>query len=216
MSKMSNNRRVLLLIGGIPVAVVLLSTWLWYVVARGDLDLVGFLGTANRGTLIQPPRRIDKYVFHDATGQQVRYASLPPRWTMVIPGRGARCGKACERNLYETRQIRIAMGKDFDRLRRWYVSEHSPRDTRLAVRSLSDGQPAPGSFVEYLEQEHGRLQALTLFPAAYDALFREHGIDESTWYLVDPAGWVMMSYNKTVSYKDVITDLKFLLKNSSG
>ena len=38
----------------------------------------------------------------------------------------------------------------------------------------------------------------------------------STWYLVDPAGWIMMSYNSEVSYKDVISDLKLLLKNSGG
>ena len=50
----------------------------------------------------------------------------------------------------------------------------------------------------------------------YAALFSEHGADASTWYLVDPSGWVMMSYNQNDSYKDVIADLKFLLKNSGG
>jgi hypothetical protein len=43
----------------------------------------------------------------------------------------------------------------------------------------------------------------------------EHQADASIWYLVDPAGWIMMSYNGEVHYKDVISDLKFLLKNSS-
>ncbi len=60
------------------------------------------------------------------------------------------------------------------------------------------------------------MQALTLSAAGYAALFPEHTADPSTWYLVDPAGWVMMSYNKEVPYKDVIADLKFLLKNSGG
>ena len=32
----------------------------------------------------------------------------------------------------------------------------------------------------------------------------------------DPAGWIMMAYNSGDSYKDVIADLKFLLKNSRG
>ncbi|MFT4825767.1 MAG: hypothetical protein ACI9J0_003701, partial [Cryomorphaceae bacterium] len=31
-----------------------------------------------------------------------------------------------------------------------------------------------------------------------------------------PAGWIMMSYDGKVGYKGVISDLKFLLKNSSG
>jgi len=216
MAENASNRMVLLLIGGIPVTVILASTWLWYFVAHGNLDLVGALGTANQGTLLQPPRQIDEYELRDDAGRVVRYADLPPRWTMIIPGRGARCGADCERNLYETRQIRIAMGRDFNRLRRFYVSRNTPGKTRLAVQALSDGHPAPGDFTAFLEREHGGLQALTLSPVAYDALFPEHGVDESAWYLVDPAGWVMMSYNKDDSYKDVISDLKFLLKNSPG
>ena len=47
-------------------------------------------------------------------------------------------------------------------------------------------------------------------------MFPEHATDTSTWYLVDPAGWIMMSYNEEIPYKDVIKDLKFLLKNSGG
>ena len=38
----------------------------------------------------------------------------------------------------------------------------------------------------------------------------------NSWYLVDPSGWVMMRYSTEVNYKDVIGDLKFLLKNSGG
>jgi hypothetical protein len=216
MAENTNNRMVLLLIGGIPVTMILVSTWLWYFVKKGDLDLVGALGTANQGTLIQPPRRIDDQELFDGSGMQVRYDSLPLRWTMVIPGRGARCGAGCEGSLYVTRQIRVAMGKDFNRLRRFYVSAEDIGDTRLAVQNLSDGQPAPEHFADYLAQEHGRLQAFSLSASAYDTLFAEHGVDDSTWYLVDPAGWVMMSYNKDDPYKDVISDLKFLLKNSGG
>jgi hypothetical protein len=47
-------------------------------------------------------------------------------------------------------------------------------------------------------------------------LFPEYGADSSIWYLVDPAGWIMMSYNDQIPYKDVIADLKFLLKNFGG
>ena len=47
-----------------------------------------------------------------------------------------------------------------------------------------------------------------------NALFAEYRNDPARWYLVDPAGWIMMSYSTDNSYKDVIADLKFLLKNS--
>ena len=34
--------------------------------------------------------------------------------------------------------------------------------------------------------------------------------------LVDPAGWIMMMYDDSTDYRDVMSDLKFLLKNSGG
>ena len=209
---------VLLLIGGIPLTMILASTWLWYYVVRGDLDLLGLLGTANRGTLVQPPRQIDDHQLREASGQSVRFADMEPRWAMVIPAAEGNCDEPCEKSLYVTRQIHVAMGKNFNRLRRVYISENSAENTQLTVQMLSDGRPAPttGTFAEYLASEHSALQLLMLPDAGHRALFPEYAADKSTWYLVDPAGWVMMSYNGGVSYKDVITDLKFLLKNSGG
>jgi hypothetical protein len=214
----NNNRMVLLLIAGIPITMVLVATWLWYFVVRGDLDLVDILGTANRGTLVQPPRQLDDQALLDESGLSVKLAGLEPRWAMVVPVTGGRCDEACESTLYVTRQIHMAMGKEFNRLRRLYVSDVGASNTELAVSALSDGHPVPadGQFAGYLAAEHRGLQSLTLSAAGYRALFPEYAADSSTWYLVDPAGWVMMSYNKEVSYKDVITDLKFLLKNSGG
>ena len=59
-------------------------------------------------------------------------------------------------------------------------------------------------------------KAATVQAEVYNSLFPEQRESSDTWYLVDPAGWVMMTYTHDISYKDVITDLKFLLKNSSG
>ena len=56
---LNKSRLTLLLIMGIPVTMILTATWLWYFVVQGDLDLVGKLGTSNRGTLVEPPRQID-------------------------------------------------------------------------------------------------------------------------------------------------------------
>ena len=75
----ANNRMVLLLIGGIPVTVILAATWLWFFVARGELDLVGVLGTANRGTLVQPPRQLDDYELLEESGAVVRLTDMEPR-----------------------------------------------------------------------------------------------------------------------------------------
>jgi hypothetical protein len=212
----SKSRMMLLLIGGIPLTIILAATWLWYYVSEGKLDLVGMIGTANRGTLVQPPRRLDDQALRDSAGHPIKYAELEPRWTMVVPVAGGHCDQACETNLYVTRQIHVAMGKDFNRLRRLYLSDIPAAETTLEVPQLSDGKPAPDKFAPYLAKEHHGMQDLTLSAASLQTLFPEEATDRGTWYLVDPAGWVMMSYTEHVSYKDVITDLKFLLKNSSG
>ena len=215
---MTRNRMVLLLIGGIPVTVALVATWLWYFVVRGDLDIVSILGTANRGELVQPPRQLDDQTLLDESGVILKFADMEPRWAMLIPAAGGRCDEACEKSLYVTRQIQVAMGKHFSRLRRVYIEEEHTGDTELVVSQLSDGRPAPaaGDFSEYLATEHRGLQALTLSAAGYNALFEEDSSGAGTWYLADPAGWIMMSYNEQVPYKDVIADLKFLFKNSGG
>jgi hypothetical protein len=216
MDKKTNNRMVLLLVAGIPVMMVLGASWLWYFVVSGDLDLVGSLGTANRGALVQPPRQIADTTLLAPDGARFVYANAEPRWTMVIPVIGGRCDSICENNLYLTRQIHVALGKDFNRLRRISVSETGPQDTVLTVRELSDERPAPDSFATFLALEHSGLEPLVLPPGGTDQLFAEMDAEPSSWYLVDPSGWIMMSYNKDLSYKDVIADLKFLLKNSGN
>jgi hypothetical protein len=215
MNQTSKNRMVLLLIGGIPLTMILAATWLWYFVVQGDLDLVSMLGTANRGSLVQPPRQLDDYPLVDQEGVEFNYAELKPKWAMLVPAAGPDCDRSCEQTLYVTRQIHVAIGKEFNRLRRLYVSKTALENTALAVPELSDQRPAPDNFTVYLKQEHRGLKALILGAGQYGQLFSEQEADPSTWYLVDPAGWVMMSYNSDVPYKDVISDLKFLLKNSS-
>ncbi len=213
MSGPNNGRLVLLLIAGIPVTMILAATWLWLFVARGDLDIVGLLGTANRGELVQPPRPLAEVTLRDRAGVALPFEQLEPRWTLLVPG-GATCGEDCEQLLYLTRQIHVAIGKDFNRLRRAHAGTADPGRTRLAVDALSDDSPVPESFGALLEGEHRGLLALHLQAADFDRLFPEWRADRSTWYLVDPRGWVMMAYNSEIPYKDVISDLKFLLKNS--
>jgi cytochrome oxidase Cu insertion factor (SCO1/SenC/PrrC family) len=210
-----NNRMLLLLIAGIPVTVILVATWLWYYVARGDLDLVAVLGTSNSGELVQPPRSLEPVELTGTAGASHSYSELGGKWTFLIPG-GALCAEVCESTLYTTRQIHLALGGDFNRIQRLYISANAPGDTVLDIQQLSDGRPAPPEFSQLLDSEHDGLRPLTLAAGPFEALLPEFFVDPSTWYLVDPAGWIMMSYNSEVSYKGVMSDLKFLLKNSSG
>jgi hypothetical protein len=212
----NRNRAVLLLIAGIPVIVILAASWLWYFVVRGDLDLVGTLGTANNGNLLRPPRAAAALELRYQAGGRFDLAAGAPKWTLLVPVAGAVCDEACERRLYLTRQIHVAMGKAFNRLQRAFVGEQLVADTALAVATLSDGRPAPASFRDYLQREQVGLLTLRAGGAALDDTFPELAGAPDSWYLVDPAGWIMMAYDDSVDYKDVMADLKFLLKNSNG
>ena len=86
MDRATNNRMVLLLIAGIPVTVILVSTWLWWFVVRGDLDLVGMLGTANRGDLVQPPRQLEQASLYDSDGRVFELRDAEPRWAVFWYG----------------------------------------------------------------------------------------------------------------------------------
>ena len=212
----NNNRLMLLLIAGIPLTMILAASWLWYFVIRGDLDLVGMVGTANRGTLVQPPRQLGDVPLWDRDNLVADWHDDQPRWILLVPSSGPVCDASCEGRLYLTRQIHIAMGKEFGRIGRAYFTDAAVSDTALAVSALSDDSPLPASFVDYLDRDHRGLRALRVSSDSFGGLFPEYLEDSSSWYLVDPAGWIMMSYNEQISYRDVISDLKFLLKNSSG
>ncbi|MDO8862813.1 hypothetical protein Q6D67_13970 [Haliea sp. E1-2-M8] len=205
---------VMLLIAGIPVTMVLAATWLWWFVVRGDLDIVELLGTANRGTLLDPPRELAAADLAAPSGTPLPWTNTDRQWTLLVTNSGPECGTSCEYKLYLTRQIHMALGKEFPRVRRMLITDRALTDTALAVSALSDGKPVPTDFSQLLAREHAGLSALRLDAAAWPALFPEAMAAAESWYLVDPAGWVMMAYAEDDSYKDVISDLKFLLKNS--
>jgi len=208
-----SNRMVLLLVAGIPITIMLMATWLWYYVVEGELDLVGILGTSNTGSLVQPPRELEGLDLTEAGSLPFHYSELEPKWTFLIPG-GASCDATCEKVLYTTRQIHIAMGKEFNRIRRIHLSDRELTDTQWAPASAAGKSPAPLTFSEFLAGEHRGMKALKIAPGHYQALLSEYLSEPSTWYLVDPAGWIMMSYDSDDNYKGVMSDLKFLLKNS--
>ncbi|MFT5335795.1 MAG: hypothetical protein ACI9DH_001460 [Halioglobus sp.] len=211
----SNNRMVLLLIAGIPVIVILVATWMWYFVVNGDLDLVAAVGTSNSGTLVQPPRQLEGIELREAGALPSLYSELERRWTFLVPG-GETCDQQCEKTLYTTRQIHIAMGKGVNRIHRIYLSDTPSADTMLDIDQLSDKVPVPESFDELLASQHPGMKAMSISQEDHRTLLSEYAVEPGIWYLVDPAGWIMMSYDGKVGYKGVISDLKFLLKNSSG
>ena len=227
-------RAILLLIAGLPVTMILAATWLWYFVERGDIDIVGALGTANSGEILSNPVNIRSRSFTASDGSETSLDVLEPKWTFMVINSGETCDATCSELLYLTRQIRIAIGRDFHRIQRVMMVD-VPADTiRIQASTDTEGvkERIEGGAVteaidnastiavagetpllDAIESEH---PDVSVWQAGSEPVVPERHAADSAWYLVDPSGWVMMRYSSEVNYKDVIGDLKFLLKNSGG
>ena len=227
-------RAILLLIAGLPVTMILAATWLWYFVERGDIDIVGALGTANSGEILSNPANIRSRSFTASDGSKTSLDALEPKWTFMIVNSGETCDATCSELLYLTRQIRIAIGRDFHRIQRVMMVDLPADSIRIptstgaesaqerieggAVTEAIDNAStiaAAGEtpLLDAIESEH---PDVSVWQAGSEPVVPERHAADSAWYLVDPSGWVMMRYSSEVNYKDVIGDLKFLLKNSGG
>ena len=227
-------RAILLLIAGLPVTMILAATWLWYFVERGDIDIVGALGTANSGEILSNPANIRSRSFTASDGSETSLDALERKWTFMVVNSGEICDATCSELLYLTRQIRIAIGRDFHRIQRVMMVD-LPADT-IRIQTSTGAESAQeriegGAVTEAIDNastiaaagETPLLEAIesehpdvSVWQAGSEPVVPERHAADSAWYLVDPSGWVMMRYSSEVNYKDVIGDLKFLLKNSGG
>lgn len=192
--------RVPIIMLGSLVLVVFLSTLLFRASVTGTVDLPKLLGTKNHGTLLQPPQPIAGLPLRTAAGEPFDYAKQPKQWSLVLPV-GRHCDERCQKMLYTTRQLHIALGKHADRVRRILVTTEYPLDDEF----------------QHLLVEHPKVDVLVAEPAQFDAYFGKAQLQplrDRQYFVVDPDGWTMMYYNDQQDGKAVMADLKFLLGNS--
>ena len=196
------NRRDLYLIIGVMAAVVIASTTLYRAATSGAINLPNLLGTNNNGTLITPPLPLADLPLQAASGEAFDFGAQERKWTLLVLA-GDDCDETCAKNLYLTRQVRTALGKETPRIRRYLVTTGAPSAATEA----------------YLAKEHPNLLQLRADRAAVErflapGLGGKDAFAEHLYFVVDPQGWVMMSYTPAHDGKAVMADLKFLLKNS--
>jgi hypothetical protein len=179
-----------------PAAVVLLATLVY-------LTGIGIPGaTTNKGVLVEPPRQIDVLALRDAGGVPWRYEGASRGWGILVSGTEA-CDAACRERIDLTRRVRLALGKDTDRLHRYYLA--------------AGAAPEP-DFAAWLAAEHKDLRVLLAEPRALRELLGRPGdpdpLGSGAVYLVDPRGFVMMHYLPAHPGRATLDDLRFLLRNS--
>lgn len=76
--------------------------------------------TVNYGVLVQPARALPDVALQTLRGKAVRLSDFRGKWALVYFGSSV-CPGACLRNLYDMRQVRLALGVRRERVRCIYV-----------------------------------------------------------------------------------------------
>lgn len=128
-------------------------------------------------------------------GEPLRAAELRGKWVLLHADSGA-CGERCQRKLYHMRQVRLAQGKNQERVERmWLVVDDAP---------ISGADPRLYEGVRVVRVPAAKVVAA--LPAESDP--RDHV------YVVDPLGNVMLRFPKDADPARMLKDLQRLLKVS--
>nr|MBS0021612.1 hypothetical protein [Gammaproteobacteria bacterium] len=156
--------------------------------------------TINEGALVVPTRPVFAAGLTHLDGSGYDTGFFENAWTLVLVDSSACRDTACERQLVQMRQVRLALGKDMDRVQRLYAALAMPEPARFAELQ----RVYPG-----LNIARANPQWLTPFKLDVTGSGEAGGI-----YLVDPEGRLMMHYGENAEAKGILKDLQRLLKIS--
>ena len=191
-----SGRRQLLALAALFFVPLVVAFWLYY----GPTPWRP-AGATNQGEIIDPARPLPAVSLPKADGTPTGEQFLRGKWTMLYAGDGA-CGPECRKALYLTRQTRLALNKDMDRVQRVLLVTGRCCDTRYLSAEH------PDLLVAKLEGP-AAAQLLAEFPVHADAPGATGRV-----YLIDPLGNLMMSYPRSAPDKALLADLRKLLRLS--
>jgi hypothetical protein len=152
--------------------------------------------SSSKGELIEPARPLTVAGLRHADGSAADASVLAGKWTLLYIGDG-RCDEACRTALVFGRQSRLALNNEMKRVQRVF----------LATGNCCD--------VDYFTREHAGLIALDASAPEAAALLAQFPAErEHTLFIVDPLGNLMMRHDASHTTKDLLSDIKKLLKLS--
>jgi hypothetical protein len=142
--------------------------------------------SVNYGAVLDPPVTLDAKLHFDTDTRG--------RWTLLLLPEGD-CGEACANTLIDMRQIRLATGREIERIERMIVLEAPlPQDTldlHPGLRVMVSGDALTDSLISAMER-----------------------LKRDQLYIMDPIGNVILAYPLQPERKPFLKDLRKLLKLS--
>jgi len=118
------------------------------------------------------------------------------RWQLLVTAPQT-CTVACQQLVYLARQIQIGLGRDASR----------------ATHALASAQALDADYVARLQREYPQLQRYAMDVPAYTRGAQGNG--GAQLWIIDPHGNLVLRYDPSVKGKDVLNDLRHLLKLSN-
>lgn len=186
----TKNRRTFLLL----LAFFITPTLLGYLAYFGGW--VDGSNTVNKGTLITPPIAIESLNLQLDDGKLFAQPTLRGKWWLLyqLP---QTCGQSCINSLLQIRQVRLALGKNTERVQRVLIAEPD---------LLSSNPELAG----HIKSEYS--DALMLAPS--EALItKSTPLESGLIYIVDPLGNIILSYPGYKDAEEAILKAKLILKD---
>ncbi|MBP5076706.1 hypothetical protein HUS84_22525 [Pseudomonas chlororaphis] len=118
------------------------------------------------------------------------------RWQILVTA-PKDCSEDCQQLVYLARQIQISLGRDASR----------------ASHALAAAQPLDADYQAKLQREYPQLQRYPLDLATFTKGTSDQGAP--LLWIVDPHGNLVLRYDARVKGKDLLNDLRHLLKLSN-
>lgn len=199
MSEEGNNKKnkiILILVIIAFTSPVILS---WFVF--NHTNFLEMRGTSNYGELIVPPRPIDDLSLIDPLKAN-RKESLHGKWSMVYVAES--CDKLCMDNVYRMRQIHISMNK------------HSLRVQKVLLLTQQHANELSDLLVNFAGQQVIKTDLIdtNALLDKFRLTSSDNPLAAGRIYIIDPLGNLMMSYQSDANPRDIMQDLKKLLRAS--
>jgi hypothetical protein len=149
-------------------------------------------GRVNRGELVQPPVPVAARAIRPVAGLPFGAEGGEVAWRLVHAGPPT-CDDPCAAALVKMRQARLALGKDAERLSRWWLASAAPAQAQVAAVTGEH----PGLHVGIAPRDSVLLAA-----------------PPGTIQLVDPANLLVLRYDPSLDASAILKDLKRLLRIS--